>query len=154
MQGKLWFREGGSFLPFFMAAVPTEDNPSPKWALVFINLLVLWNSICFCLVSFFCFRRWPPAHSMFVTKKQIHSRFIKYSQRTWMSVRLCFACLFACCNALVRRLCWSIHIQHEDSLSSHSACLSVSMCMSVCLVSSVRCSCTLLLSLNTLRQNT
>lgn len=41
---------GGSFLPFFMAAVPTEDNPSPKWALVFINLLVLWNSICFCLL--------------------------------------------------------------------------------------------------------
>jgi len=53
---------GGSFLPFFMAAVPTQDNPSPKWALVFINLLVLWNSICFCLVSFFCFQRWPPAH--------------------------------------------------------------------------------------------
>ena len=48
---------GGSFLPFFMAAVPTEDNPSPKWALVFINLLVLWNSICFCLVNVFFFQR-------------------------------------------------------------------------------------------------
>ncbi|KAL0035434.1 hypothetical protein WJX77_006335 [Trebouxia sp. C0004] len=29
---------------------PTEDNPSPKWALVFTNPLVLWNSICFCLL--------------------------------------------------------------------------------------------------------
>ncbi len=60
---------GGSFLPFFMAAVPTQDNPSPKRALVFINLLVLWNSICFCLVIlFFFFQRWPPSHSLFLNK--------------------------------------------------------------------------------------
>lgn len=59
----------GSFLPFFQAAVPTEDNPSPKWALVFINLLVLWNSVCFCLVSQNCS---GSAHSLAYLLSHLH----------------------------------------------------------------------------------
>ncbi len=42
---------GGSFLPFYMASVPSADSPSPKWALVLINLLILWNAVCGCMVS-------------------------------------------------------------------------------------------------------
>ena len=43
---------GGSFLPFYMASIPSADSPSPKWALILINLLVLWNAICGCMVGF------------------------------------------------------------------------------------------------------
>ena len=42
---------GGSFLPFYMASIPSADSPSPKWALVLINLLILWNAVCGCMVS-------------------------------------------------------------------------------------------------------
>ncbi|KAL0055616.1 hypothetical protein WJX82_002469 [Trebouxia sp. C0006] len=41
---------GGSFLPFYMASVPSADSPSPKWALVLINLLILWNAVCGCMI--------------------------------------------------------------------------------------------------------
>ncbi|DBA83140.1 TPA: hypothetical protein ACH3X2_006664 [Trebouxia sp. C0005] len=41
---------GGSFLPFYMASIPSADNPSPKWALVLINLLILWNAVCGCMI--------------------------------------------------------------------------------------------------------
>lgn len=42
--------DGGSFMPFFQATLPSSTSPIPKWALILVNVLVVVNAIAGVLI--------------------------------------------------------------------------------------------------------